>query len=185
MYWYKKTKIAVIALAITALSYACSSESTEATKQVNSQLNIPAFFTKEIAALQKRNPAVVKTVKKDSVSETKTVHIENWTNELASFAAVDLNKPAYAGFLKKDSVAGVVTYTSTKPSLDIKSVRIQYTPEGTLSELRMEKQVDNLLYRTEETLIYFPNKRYELKKKQHVLLLGDKYYHIAGAINPS
>ena len=186
MYWYKKIKNAVIALAITAFSYACTSGSAEGSKQqVKSQVDIPAFFAQEITALQKRNPQVLKTVKKDSISETKTVHIASWTNELASFASVDLNKPAYAGYLKKDSLEGLVSYTSTNPSLDIKSVQLSYGSNGELSELRMEKQTENLLYRTEETLIYLPNKRYQLEKKQHVLLLGDKYYYIAGDIDPS
>lgn len=183
MYWYKKAlHKSLIAAAIMLLSVSCSDKIEQVPSFKEAQINIPAFFNKEIADLKVINPKVSKTVMKDTISETQELQINNWETELASFVAVDINKPAYAGYLKKDSSDFNVTYTATNPTLEIQFVQIKYDASGKPLTFLIEKNIDNLLYRSAEKLIYTTGKNYRLEKKQHVLLLGDKYYQIAGDI---
>lgn len=169
-------------ITMAALVFACSEQTAQVEHFASKQLDIPAFFTTEIARLSAEKPEVIKTVKKDSIVETKDIKIDNWENELASFLTVDINKPAYAGYLKKDSVDRRVTYHSTNPKLDLKLVEITYNDKGQPITFRIDRNIDNLLYDTEETLHYQKDVGYQLEKRQHVLLLGDKYYHISGKI---
>ncbi len=167
-----------------ALFVSCSEKIEQVPKFADAQLNIPAFFNKEIAHLKALNPKVSKTVVKDTIAETQEMQINNWDTELASFVAVDINKPAYGGYLKKDSSDLTVTYSSTNPALEIQFVQIKYDAAGKPLSFLIEKNIDNLLYQTAEKLTYTTGESYRLEKKQHVLLLGDKYYQISGDIKP-
>ncbi len=183
MYWYKKKNTqnkAVIAVAVTALFLSCTSNPKDGTGIRETYFDIPGYFKTEIARLTQEKPVVDKTVVKDSLSETKEIQIPDWENELSSFTSIDLNKPAYAGILKKDSTANKIKITSSDPKIDIAAVEIEYSENGEPAAFRIQRNIQNSLYETHETLHYAKNKGYSLEKNQSVLILGDKYYHIEG-----
>lgn len=187
MYWYKKKNIgckAVIAIAVTALFLSCISNPDGNDTSKETYVDIPKYFKAEITRLKQENPVVEKTVVKDSLSETKELQIADWENELASFASIDLNKPAYAGVLKKDSTANKTTITSSDPKTDIAVVEITYDQRGAPTEFQVRRHIHNALYKTKETLHYIKGKKYSLEKQQSVLILGDKYYRIEGIFKP-
>lgn len=167
-----------MAVAVTALFLSCTSSPKDRKVTRETYFDIPTYFKAEIARLAQEKPVVDKTVVKDSLSEAKEIQIADWENELSSFASIDLNKPAYAGILKKDSIANKVKITSSDPKIDIAAVEIEYEDNGEPVAFRIQRNIQNSLYETHETLYYAKNKEYSLEKHQSVLILGDKYYHI-------
>lgn len=165
---------------ITALFLSCTSSPNGSDVIRETYLDIPGYFKGEIARLTQDNPVVNKTVVKDSLSETQEVKIADWSNELASFVSIDLNKPAYNGILQKDSTNNEVNITATDPKIDLVAVDVTYGENGEPTAFRIQRNIQNSLYDTRETLRYEKNKGYSLEKHQSVLILGDKYYHVEG-----
>ncbi|WP_437921596.1 hypothetical protein [Sphingobacterium sp. LRF_L2] len=163
---------------ITALFFSCQQQEDKSTVKKTTYIDIPQFFQQEIKRLATENPEIEKTVVKDSSSETKKMAIQDWSNELASFSTVDLNKPAYNGLIKKDSTDKRVIYTTNDPKIDLTSVEIQYDEQNTASVFLIKRRIKNLLYQTNEVLIYKKNQSYSIEKNQSVILLGDKHYQI-------
>lgn len=182
MYWYKSKNVfgkAAAAIALAALLFSCSPDNnSKSPVRTEKHLDVPFFFKQEIERLQREKPHVLKTVIKDELSEKKELQIENWTNELASFQTIDLNKPAYAGLLKKDSTAGKLIFTSTDPKVDLSYVEIRFTEDQMPKDWIIKRTVRNSLYQTEEVLKYSKDSLYSIEKDQSVLILGDKHYGI-------
>lgn len=187
MYWYtnikKNLRLAILStIGIASLLMSCeSNDLSENVANKSSYFDIPDYFDKQIAELQKNNPLVLKTVYTNQVSEEKELKIADWKSELSSFLTVDLNKPAYQGSILKDSVDNTVNYRFTSDKADISNVSITY--ENNIPTLfRIEKQTKNFLYKTDEILIYQPHKMYSINKSQKVILLGANDYEIKGEI---
>ena len=187
MYWYTKIKklnrLAVLfPIGLASLLSSCESKDLKSSVDTNSTyFDIPLYFGEQISALQKRNPLVLKTVYTNQVSEEKELNIGDWNIELSSFLTVDLNKPAYKGYIIKDSIGNVVNYKITDDKAEVSKVTITYD-NNIPSQIEIAKQIKNFLYRTDETLIYQPNKMYSIKKSQKVIILGTNDYEIKGEI---
>lgn len=190
MFWYtsqrkeKGRKIVTLAIVslVIAMHSSCGSPSPETkTTTVMQQFDLPSFFQQEIARLDSLQPKIKKTVSEDRVSETKELVIAAWDKELASFLAVDLNKPAYRGTYRKDSIGNTVKYTVTDPSLDLSLLEIVYTDQIPTTFI-IKKSTKNLLYNTSEHLEYVKGKRYTIDKLQSVKMLGYRHYRIEGII---
>jgi len=179
----KKIKNIAAVVLITAAFYSCSNNQEQ--KQVNDPnqeiyFDIPSYFQKEIDSLASANPDINKTVKKDDSEEIKKLKIKDWKIELSSFQAIDLNKSAYAGFVKVDTVDSVLQYSFTNPKLDLSCVRIKLDQSGKAEMISIQKEVRNTLYKTSEFLVYEKNKFYLVEKNQQVKVMGDNYYKVQG-----
>ncbi|NQD69581.1 hypothetical protein HP439_02455 [Sphingobacterium shayense] len=184
MYWFKKNNFSICIAALTivgaAFFHSCKPQNQKSTVANQHYADLPEFFEKEIKRLTKLNPTILKTVVKDSVSESKKTSIDDWKIELSSFASIDLNKPAHKGLFKKDSTGNKVTYRSVDPKIDIQQVDIQYQKDGTPFSFLIKRKIENTLYKTSETLSYDNTDGYSIEKEQHILLLGNKFYLIKG-----
>ncbi|MBE8720986.1 hypothetical protein C4F40_09655 [Sphingobacterium sp. Ka21] len=182
MFWYKRHKYSVfrtiITLALSSALFSCVSTDT-ATKDQVKLFDLPSFFQSEIKRLAATNPTITKTVRKDSISEVKQIKIENWETELSSFVTIDINKPAYDGYVDVDSINHLVTYTVTNPDLDLSCIQIQYE-NGKANAIVIERKVKNSLYNTTEFLEYRKNDSYTVEKNQSVKAVGENYYKIEG-----
>ncbi len=181
MYWYNKKndiRKAAVAIAFAALFVSCSTDPATKRKKTAKQIDVPAFFKQEVERLQREKPLVLKTVTKDDLSEKKELQIENWANELASFQTIDLNKPAYADVLTKDSTANTLIYSSTDPEIDLSYVEIQFNKAHKPVNWIIKRTIKNSLYQTEEVLKYYSDSAYSIEKEQSVLILGDKRYGV-------
>ncbi|NGM61753.1 hypothetical protein G5B30_07480 [Sphingobacterium sp. SGG-5] len=174
MYWWINFFVAIFL-------FACTS-APQHTKQEQKEFDLPAYFQREIKRLSAVDKAVVKTVSKGDVSETKTLRVD-WKKELAAFASIDINKPVYAGYIYKDSSGRTVTFRIDNPKLDISMVRIQYNEQNEPLEITIQRKIDNLLYDTAEKLHYKKNESYRIEKQQDVWVLGTNHYTIAGSLN--
>lgn len=185
MYWYTSTKYkntltALFSIVAVNVFIGCSSsqENKEQTHQ-SSYFDIPTYFQKQISELSSTNPLILKTVSTNQEVETKETHISDWNNELSSFVAIDLNKPAYQDAVTKDSVNNIVTYSLSGKNIDPTTVKINYENER-IHSLEIEKTTSNFLYKTIEKLQFQAGKSYNIEKTQKVVLLGTNEYTIKG-----
>ena len=188
MFWYTnklyslmRSAKAVSILCITAFASSCTSTSNNTHNSNDIEIDIPSFFQNEIALLNSKKPTVTKTVKKDSISETKQLTVSDWQKELANFTSIDINKAAYHGAYQKDSIGNTVTYSFKDSALDLSSLKIVYD-NGIPSIFTIKKVTKNLLYDTEENLEYIKGKSYSIDKTQVVKALGSHHYQIKGII---
>src|SRR5690606_20576747 len=115
MYWYninKKYCSAVMVLVLTALFLSCADTPKEKVSAAT-YFDIPACCKEKIARARLGKPLINKAVVKDSHDEPKGLQSPDFDNDLAIFVSIDLNKPVYAGVLKRDSTANKIVITST------------------------------------------------------------------------
>lgn len=187
MYWSIKSNKYLKSFAALTISGAafllltnCSNTTTSNSKIDHEQVfDFKGYFSAEIQRLKTQKPMINKTVHKDSITENKKIYITDWDSELSSFANIDLNKPVYQGYLKKDSAANLVTYTITNPDLDLTYVRIKYV-NNKANSFEIERSNKNLLYNTLEHLKYSKDSLYSIQKTQIVKGLGQNIYLIEG-----
>ena len=184
MYWFIKNnrlKYLTAVILFTAVTLSCNStDSVENNNLAVKHFNIPAFIQHEIDSLKQLNPLIQKTVFKDTVEETRSLQIKNWENEFSSFKSIDLNKSAYADFIKVDTLQNVLEYSFSDPDLDLSCVRVSLDQNGNPQMISIQKKVKNNLYKTSEILVYEKSKFYMVEKNQDVKVMGQNYYKVLG-----
>lgn len=187
MYWYIKritnSKITLMVVLTSTIAFfiSCSNSTSNHEKEHSLEFDLPSFFNREVKLLNSAKPIVKKTVEKDGISESKELTIADWERELANFLSVDLNKPAYQGYVKKDSFQNNVMYTIANSTLDLTSVQIMYKSNKPISFI-IKKSSKNLLYQTDEILKYNKGIGYSIDKTQKVKGLNKQHYKISGII---
>lgn len=181
---YTKYASAALIIVISAVFFlSCSdAKSTNPTSSSvkNDYFDTQSFFQTEVDSLKKLNPEIEKTVSKENETETKTLKIKNWENELSSFTAIDLQKPAYSSEFKIDTTGNQVNYVAKNPELDVQRVTIKLNEAKEPIEIIVEKSTKNMLYSTDEKLTYAKGLKYSVEKNQSILVLGDNRYLIQG-----
>ncbi|MBO9675043.1 MAG: hypothetical protein J7577_16465 [Sphingobacteriaceae bacterium] len=173
----RKISVLVFALAF----FSCNQQKeTEANTDLL-YFDIKGYFGKEISRLQKLNPIVNKTVSVNGVAENNTTKIASWAKELAIFVNADINKASWKGNFKLKELNGIAIYTSDNKKIPIKKISV--TRSG-LKTQKIEIITDNknILYRSQDTLIYFPDSLYSIRKHQKIRLLKEKQYSITGKL---
>jgi hypothetical protein len=164
----------------TVLLCGCGNPGASSVKTNEKVFDLPTYFDTEIEQLAARAPEIEKTVFTGNESETKTVQIRDWSRELSAFAAIDINKPAYKGYVKKDSSEGFVRLYVDNPQLDVSEVIIRYDAQNVPIEIQITRHIQNFLYTTSEKLSYRKNTSYRIEKDQDVWVLGSNNYVIEG-----
>jgi hypothetical protein len=141
--------------------------------------DLKGYFEKEAARLTKNNPAITKTVTVNDAAESKETRIADWTKELAIFSDADLNRNAWKGLFKAVNAGNQEIYTSDQEKIPVKEVRI-IKRNGEVYQIRILVKNTNILYSSADTLSYYPDSLYQVKKKQHIKLLAEKRYTITG-----
>lgn len=173
----KKLLIPVFALAL----FSCN-QRKEAQANTNlAYFDIKGYFEKEISRLQALNPIVNKTVGVNGTAENKSTKIADWTKELAIFVNADINKTSWKGSFNKQQQNGVAIYTSENKKIPIKKVSITWKGQ---KAGRIEIIIDNknILYQSQDTLTYWPDSLYSIKKYQKIKLLKAKNYSVIGKL---
>lgn len=158
--------------------YGCKPPKEEQKRSLN-YFDLKGYFAKEAVRLNKNNPGVTKTVVVNGASETKQIMLADWQKELAAFSDVDINRSAWAGLfsVKKDNDHEL--YTSDDEKVPVKEVLL-FKKNKKLYGIRVLVKNTNILYSSSDTLSYYPDSIYEVKKKQHIKLLAEKNYSITG-----
>ncbi len=138
------------------------------------------YFEIQTIKLDAQKNPIFKEVKKDGISERKTVLIDDWKTELQLFSQSDINKPAWQNSYQLKRTGNNLLYTATDPSLKTQVLRVVFE-EKKLKSITIENKTSNLLFTSREILSYEPGKEYKIDKKTKVWLLGNNDYLIIGS----
>jgi hypothetical protein len=179
MYWFKPRLKIVIALigGMMLLQTACKPDIKEKSKY----FDIRGFFMADTGHLNKLNLQVLKTVTHNGVSESKSVHIDNWGRELDLFIGSDINKPAWKDSYTVIDQGGLAVYRAKYPELTVREILIKKA-KGKVEWILIFNKTKNILYQSTEKLSYYPDSLYLIEKDQKVRLMGNNHYRIEGVI---
>ncbi|GAB3922377.1 hypothetical protein [Mucilaginibacter myungsuensis] len=144
--------------------------------------DIKGYFKADSTRLRIKAPMVTKTVNHNGKIETEQVKIQNWGTELEPFIASDINKPSWRDSYKIQTGINLLVYTAIDPDVKTRNIMIKKVG-GKLIWITIYNHTKNLLYEDKETLTYFPDSLYTIKKWQHVRLMGNDSYDIKAVFN--
>lgn len=151
----------------------------EPTKKA-SYVDLKGYFELEAQRLNKANPAVFKTVAHNDAKEARSVKDIDWETELSLFIGSDLNKPAWRDSYKLINQAGKIVYRASDPDLKTREISILKDSLGKITKVSIVNHTKNLLYSSDEQLLYIPDSLYQISKRQHVAVIGENRYFIKG-----
>jgi len=141
--------------------------------------DLKGYIARETRRLTALNPEIDKTVIVNNAKEQKKLKIADWPKELSSFTDADINKSAWQGLFTADKKKDSETYITDQEKVPVKSLNISYK-NGKIYGIRLLISNTNSLYTSNDTLSYFPDSLYEVKKAQNIRLLDGKSYTITG-----
>jgi hypothetical protein len=144
--------------------------------------DLKTYFKNEAQLLQRKNPAVIKTVTKNDLRESKTIHVRSWENELGLFSESDINKSAWKDEYEVTKIGNEIQYLAKNSKLKTKTIVINKSANGKINHIFILNEVNNHLYSSREELHYFPDSLYSIGKKQKIQILGSNDYTITGRI---
>ncbi|WP_276089059.1 hypothetical protein [Pedobacter sp. JY14-1] len=141
--------------------------------------DLEGYVNKEISRLSKENPLIHKTVAVNGSAEHKRIKIADWRNELSALSAADINKTAWSGYFTADTekTDSTVSYRSDDKKINVKELKI-IKQKGRLKGIYILIRNTNMLYASADTLTYFPDSIYELRKTQQIRFLEPKRYRV-------
>jgi hypothetical protein len=190
MYWYKSTLFltAAAVLFLTSGLQSCKPDIKETGANMK-YFDIQGFFKAESARLAKSNKPILKTIKHNGVTESKKVLIINWDTELSLFSESDINKPAWKNSYSVQADSNIIIYMAKEPELITREVLIKLVA-GKVKYMMIinandakKHSINNLFYKYNEKLSYFPDSLYLIQRAQTIRLLGTNKYDISGFLN--
>lgn len=112
-------------------------------------------------------------------SEEKNIKINNWEKEFESFIAADINKASWRGSFKvqKDNLTTI--YLTQNEKIPVKKVEITYLKDK-IYGIKIFITTTNRLYTSKDSLVYYPDSLYQIKKLQDIKLMDPKTYQVTG-----
>lgn len=176
--------LAMLLFSASLLS-SCIRHSSQAGINSAHYFSLNKYFKNEAAILSRLNPGLVKTISVSGKLQTKRPGSINWIDEFSLFTASDINKPAWIGKYRVDSNASQVTYMALDSDLKVRRIEInknRFSALHPVSSVKIKIGVQNFLYTLNEELDYYTDSLYIISRRQHINLLGSKYYKITGKI---
>ncbi|RDC55400.1 hypothetical protein DU508_17670 [Pedobacter chinensis] len=171
----KKIYIMLFALAL----FSCNQKNESEANTDLLYFDLKGFFEQEIVRLEKLNPTVNKAVSVNETPENKNVKITDWKKELAIFVNADINKASWRGSFKINKENNADIYVSNNKKIPVKKVHIE--KQGLkVSKIEILIANTNILFQSHDTLSYYPDSLYEIKKQQKIKLLSEKKYKVIG-----
>lgn len=158
--------------------YSCKPAKQEQGHNLN-YFDLKGYFEKEALRLKTSNPIITKTVMVNGSGETKQIRLADWQKELAVFTDADINRSAWAGLFGVQKNNEQELYTSAVEKVPVKEVLI-LKKDNKPYHIQVLVNNTNMLYSSSDTLSYYPDSLYQIKKKQHIKLLSEKNYSITG-----
>lgn len=146
-----------------------------------SYFDVAQYFESEASRLQKVNPTVIKHVVAVGQKEQKATKIADWKTELASFVNSDINKAAWAGEFTVAKNGNTTSYSTNNAKIPVKKVEVTVLGEK-ITGVKIFKSTNNYLYKSTDTLLYYPDSLYFIQNLQKVKLLSSKNYSVTGKL---
>lgn len=167
-------------LLLTVLFFgSCDFMAPKKQASVPQYFDLKGFMDKEVQRLKALNPEINKTVMVNNNEEHKKLKITDWQKELSAFRDADINKSAWEGLFIRHKTLVTETYISDNEKVPVKSLTVQYRAHR-IFKIQILNSSSNSLYTSNDTLTYFPDSLYEIRKTQHIKLLNQKDYRITG-----
>lgn len=161
------------------LCYSCGDSTVAGQKNAHTYFDLKGYIEQESNRLNRSNPMIHKTVMVNDSSESKEVRIQDWKKELSAFSDADMNRAAWKGLFQVKKTGEQEVYTSDHKKVPVKEVLVSRR-NGQLYGLQILIRNSNTLYTSTDTLSYYPDSLYEVKKTQNIRLLSEKNYRITG-----
>jgi hypothetical protein len=168
-----------LALLLIVVLASCSGTEQRSPDAAIQYFDVRGYFNKEAKRLSEKNPTINKTVLVNGTTENKPIKITDWHKELASFIDADINKRAWEGEFLAEKTGNGMVYTSNNEKVPVKKLEIIKDKERITGVFIIIKN-SNYLYTSSDTLSYFPDSLYQIRKAQHVTLMSPKTYRITG-----
>ncbi|SEA01229.1 hypothetical protein [Pedobacter hartonius] len=166
-------------LLIVLLFGACNSAAPKKQTSALQYFDLKGYMEKEVKRLKQMNPEIDKTVMVNNAEEHRKLKITDWQKELSAFSDADINKSAWEELFKLHKAKDSETYLSDNDKVPVKSLVVEYR-NGRIYKIEVLNSNSNTLYTSNDTLSYFPDSLYEIRKTQHIRLLNGKNYRITG-----
>lgn len=167
-------------LSLPLFFVACQPQaSTEKVSAAIHYFDLKGYIAKEADRLNASQPLLFKTVMVNKTEEGKKLKIADWHKELSAFTDADINKSAWQGLFQVTRTSNADKYTTAEEKVPVKSLIITHH-NGKVKSIQVLIGNSNILYTSKDTLSYYPDSLYEIKKTQHIKLLNEKNYRITG-----
>jgi hypothetical protein len=169
-------KLIIYLLALFLIS--CTQKEQEKTS-AKIYFDVKGYFEKEAKRLDNNKALVHKSVAINGITEQKTIHIPDFKNELGSFISSDINKASWRGSFNVKKDKDLTVYTTTEEKIPVKKIEVRMQNDKPVY-IKILVVNTNILYTSSDTLAYFPDSLYEIKKTQKIKLLKEKKYAVIG-----
>lgn len=150
-------------------------------KNALNYFDLKGYFAKEAARLNKSKPLLTKTVEVNKDAETRKLRITDWNKELSIFSDADINRNAWKDLFNRKDIGEGEIYTTGNEKIPVKEVLVT-KKNGQVQGIRIMIRYNNMLYSSADTLAYYPDSLYQVKKQQKIRLLSEKNYRITGKL---
>ncbi len=145
--------------------------------------DLPSFMTKQVTELNEKQQRVRKHVTKDGHSHIIEYGDIDWNEELEVFIESDINRPAWRGAFKVDTISlereFIITYKSSNDQIPVKNVVVTIDKDTRQClQVTVDRITENFLYSSDQSLFFTPGEGYMMKGKLSVSYLFDSEYSI-------
>ena len=145
--------------------------------------DLPSFIRKQADNLQSKSQWVRKHVTKDGHSHIIERGNIDWQEELDAFLESDINRPAWRGEFKVDTISlervYVITYKTENKQIPVKNVVITIDKDTRQClQVTIDRKTKNFLYSSDQSMFFTTGEGYMMKGKLSVSYLFDSEYSI-------
>lgn len=139
--------------------------------------DLKSYFSNEASRLTSMQQTVRKEVSKNGEKERKVILINDWKKEFDLFIESDINKPSWTSSYKVETNGDTILYQALTP--DLRTRVIQIIKEGNnIKSISINNKSLNKLYKSYESLFYYPDSIYIIEKEQQVRFLNENKYRV-------
>lgn len=161
----------------------CDSATNEVSSGPSTYFDVPGYFAALTDSLSQTTAQVKKTLSVDGKSEVVQVKPKSWKEEFAVFSSIDLNKSAYIGKYRVDSIIhpdGLqIQYSCLDKKLSIKQLTIQFNPVGSVNSIKAEKRDHSIVMDSEIYWEYMSGHGYFVRGKRAISNLKPSVYSVS------
>lgn len=148
--------------------------------------DLTGFLDKQVELLYRDSFIVLKTSSINNNTDQHEMPWADWRKELAIFYASDINKAAYGGKYKTDTILlngteKKISFISTDPSLRTRLLEVTYAvPEDAVKLIHISNYTHNVIATNSEELYFEPLNTYIIKSNQEMIFFGTTNLAVKG-----
>lgn len=162
---------------LIVLSSSCTQDEVKNPLTGTAYFDLETYFKAEANRLTKTNPQLHKTVVVNGEIEARDVTINDWEQELESLIDASINKAAWRGAFKVQKDSATTVYSTQDDKIPVKKLLISFK-DNNVSAIVAIVNNTNKLYTSTDSLIYYPDSLYQIKKTQQIRFMQPKNYRV-------